>query len=210
MLIEDFVIWEEEVELVWFMDCDFWKFFQFGWRKQDYGFKVNFWKQKLKIEGFCGFFSFSWEVVWRMGFYLGLEGFWFVEQCNLDYCFECGFVIDFYLDDVWLWGEWLVSFNFLFFIVLFMCWEVFGSLFFCLVLLVVLEVLVDSVIVFSWLVLCQEVEVVIFLFVCFLLVFIGVVRYQWKYVIYCRYIEVCCVCVIFWELLVEFGFGGGQ
>ncbi|KAI5127937.1 Alpha-Ketoglutarate-Dependent Dioxygenase Alkb 4 [Manis pentadactyla] len=104
-LIEDFVTREEEAEMVQLMDREPWKLSQSGRRKQDYGPKVNFRKQKLKTTGFTGLPSFSREVVQRMGLYPVLEDFQPVEQCNLDYCPERGSAIDPHLDDTWLWGE---------------------------------------------------------------------------------------------------------
>nr|XP_033697050.1 alpha-ketoglutarate-dependent dioxygenase alkB homolog 4 isoform X2 [Tursiops truncatus] len=108
-LIEDFVTPAEEAEMVRLMDRDPWKLSQSGRRKQDYGPKVNFRKQKLKTAGFRGLPSFSREVVRRMGLYPVLEDFRPVEQCNLDYCPERGSAIDPHLDDTWLWGERLLK-----------------------------------------------------------------------------------------------------
>ncbi|KAM8777015.1 alpha-ketoglutarate-dependent dioxygenase alkB homolog 4 isoform 2-T2 [Rhynchonycteris naso] len=108
-LIEDFVTREEETEMVQLMDCEPWKLSQSGRRKQDYGPKVNFRKQKLKTTGFQGLPSFSRDVVRRMDLYPILEDFRPVEQCNLDYCPERGSAIDPHLDDTWLWGERLRS-----------------------------------------------------------------------------------------------------
>ncbi|XP_023570230.1 alpha-ketoglutarate-dependent dioxygenase alkB homolog 4 isoform X2 [Octodon degus] len=104
-LIEDFVTPEEEAEMVRLMDRDPWKLSQSGRKKQDYGPRVNFRKQKLKMAGFQGLPSFSREVVRRMGLYPSLEGFQPVEQCNLDYSPVRGSAIDPHLDDAWLWGE---------------------------------------------------------------------------------------------------------
>uniref|UniRef100_A0A8C0MPL5 AlkB homolog 4, lysine demethylase n=1 Tax=Canis lupus familiaris TaxID=9615 RepID=A0A8C0MPL5_CANLF len=108
-LIEDFVTQEEEAEMVQLMDREPWKLSQSGRRKQDYGPKVNFRKQKLKTTGFRGLPSFSRDVVRRMALYPILEDFRPVEQCNLDYCPERGSAIDPHLDDAWLWGERLVG-----------------------------------------------------------------------------------------------------
>ncbi|XP_030789270.1 alpha-ketoglutarate-dependent dioxygenase alkB homolog 4 isoform X2 [Rhinopithecus roxellana] len=210
MLIEDFVTREEEAELVRLMDRDPWKLSQSGRRKQDYGPKVNFRKQKLKTEGFCGLPSFSREVVRRMGLYPGLEGFRPVEQCNLDYCPERGSAIDPHLDDAWLWGERLVSLNLLSPTVLSMCREAPGSLLLCSAPSAAPEALVDSVIAPSRSVLCQEVEVAIPLPARSLLVLTGAARHQWKHAIHRRHIEARRVCVTFRELSAEFGPGGGQ
>ncbi|XP_012304425.2 alpha-ketoglutarate-dependent dioxygenase alkB homolog 4 isoform X1 [Aotus nancymaae] len=210
MLIEDFVTQEEEAELVRLMDCDPWKLSQSGRRKQDYGPKVNFRKQKLKTEGFCGLPSFSREVVRRMGLYPGLEGFRPVEQCNLDYCPERGSAIDPHLDDAWLWGERLVSLNLLSPTVLSMCREAPGSLLLCSAPSAAPEALVDSVIAPSRSVLCQEVEVDVPLPRRSLLVLRGAARHQWKHAIHRRHIEARRVCVTFRELSAEFGPRGRQ
>ncbi|XP_037596202.1 alpha-ketoglutarate-dependent dioxygenase alkB homolog 4 isoform X2 [Cebus imitator] len=210
MLIEDFMTQEEEAELVRLMDCDPWKLSQSGRRKQDYGPKVNFRKQKLKTEGFCGLPSFSREVVRRMGLYPGLEGFRPVEQCNLDYSPERGSAIDPHLDDAWLWGERLVSLNLLSPTVLSMCREAPGSLLLCSAPSAAPEALVDSVIAPSRSVLCQEVEVAVPLPRRSLLVLKGAARHQWKHAIHRRHIEARRVCVTFRELSAEFGPGGRQ
>nr|XP_012614536.1 alpha-ketoglutarate-dependent dioxygenase alkB homolog 4 isoform X2 [Microcebus murinus] len=210
MLIEDFVTREEEAEMVRLMDLEPWKLSQSGRRKQDYGPKVNFRKQKLKTSGFQGLPSFSREVVRRMGLYPGLEGFRPVEQCNLDYCPERGSAIDSHLDDAWLWGERLVSLNLLSPTVLSMCREVPGSLLLCSAPSATPEALVDSVIAPSRSVLCQEVEVAIPLPRRSLLVLTGAARHQWKHAIHRRHIKARRVCATFRELSAEFCPGGRQ
>nr|XP_060613646.1 alpha-ketoglutarate-dependent dioxygenase alkB homolog 4-like [Anolis sagrei ordinatus] len=83
------------------------------WITPDYGPKVNFKKQKLKVGGFSGLPSCSREIVERMRALSVLKGFSPVEQCNLDYGPERGSSIDPHWDDCWLWGERLVSLNLL-------------------------------------------------------------------------------------------------
>lgn len=81
---------------------------------QDYGPKVNFKRQKIKIGGFNGLPCFSKHLVERMCTnYEELKNFLPVELCNLDYCPERGSSIDPHLDDSWLWGERLVTINLL-------------------------------------------------------------------------------------------------
>ncbi|KAM4699102.1 alpha-ketoglutarate-dependent dioxygenase alkB homolog 4 [Discoglossus pictus] len=112
-LIPNFVMVDEEREMVHLMDQEEWRQSQSGRRKQDYGPKVNFKKQKLKIGNFTGLPSFS-QVLWqRMKQHKALEGFMPVEQCNLDYNSDRGSGIDPHFDDSWLWGERLVSLNLL-------------------------------------------------------------------------------------------------
>ncbi|XP_069801440.1 alpha-ketoglutarate-dependent dioxygenase alkB homolog 4 [Dendropsophus ebraccatus] len=112
-LIEDFVTENEERDMVHAMDQDEWRLSQSGRRKQDFGPKVNFKKQKIKVANFTGLPSFS-RVLWeRMKNHTVLSGFLPVEQCNLDYNSDRGSAIDPHLDDSWLWGERLVSLNLL-------------------------------------------------------------------------------------------------
>ncbi|CAH2219868.1 alpha-ketoglutarate-dependent dioxygenase alkB homolog 4 [Pelobates cultripes] len=112
-LIQDFVTEDEERELVQFMDQEEWKLSQSGRRKQDFGPKVNFKKQRLKVGNFTGLPSYSQALYRRMKQYAALEGFLPVEQCNLDYNQDRGSAIDPHFDDSWLWGERLVSLNLL-------------------------------------------------------------------------------------------------
>ncbi|KAE8622618.1 hypothetical protein XENTR_v10005307 [Xenopus tropicalis] len=112
-LIQDFVTEDEEQHLVNFMDQEEWRLSQSGRRKQDFGPKVNFKKQKLRVGNFSGLPNVS-QVIWeRMKQHTVLEGFLPVEQCNLDYHSERGSSIDPHFDDSWLWGERLVSLNLL-------------------------------------------------------------------------------------------------
>ncbi|KAM7147770.1 alpha-ketoglutarate-dependent dioxygenase alkB homolog 4 [Molossus nigricans] len=209
-LIEDFVTREEEAEMVQLMDREPWKLSQSGRRKQDYGPKVNFRKQKLKTAGFQGLPSFSREVVRRMGLYPILEDFQPVEQCNLDYCPERGSAIDPHLDDTWLWGERLVSLNLLSSTVLSMSREAPGSLLLCLAPSGFPEALVEGVMAPSRSVLCQEVEVAVPLPRRSLLVLTGAARHQWKHAIHRRHVEARRVCATFRELSAEFCPGGRQ
>ncbi|XP_073523857.1 alpha-ketoglutarate-dependent dioxygenase alkB homolog 4 [Phyllobates terribilis] len=112
-LIEEFVTENEERDMVQVMDQDEWRLSQSGRRKQDFGPKVNFKKQKIKVANFSGLPSFS-KVLWeRMKNHSVLKGFLPVEQCNLDYSSDRGSAIDPHFDDSWLWGERLVSLNLL-------------------------------------------------------------------------------------------------
>ncbi|KAM3935552.1 alpha-ketoglutarate-dependent dioxygenase alkB homolog 4 [Leptodactylus fuscus] len=112
-LIKEFVTEDEERDMVHVMDQDEWRLSQSGRRKQDFGPKVNFKKQKIKVAGFTGLPSFS-KMLWeRMKGHTVLKGFLPVEQCNLDYNADRGSAIDPHFDDSWLWGERLVSLNLL-------------------------------------------------------------------------------------------------
>ncbi|NXS57705.1 ALKB4 dioxygenase, partial [Brachypteracias leptosomus] len=112
-LMEEFISQDEESEIVELMDRDDWKPSQSGRKKQDYGPKVNFKKQRVKTGSFTGLPSFSKKIVAQMKACPVLEGFLPVEQCNLDYRPERGSAIDPHFDDWWLWGERLVSLNLL-------------------------------------------------------------------------------------------------
>ena len=81
---------------------------------QDYGPKVNFKRQKVKLGSFNGLPPFSERLVKRMQSELEeLRGFTPVELCNLDYSPERGSAIDPHMDDDWIWGERLITLNLL-------------------------------------------------------------------------------------------------
>ncbi|XP_060029424.1 alpha-ketoglutarate-dependent dioxygenase alkB homolog 4 isoform X1 [Erinaceus europaeus] len=207
-LLEDFVTREEEAELVQLMDRDPWKLSQSGRRKQDYGPKVNFRKQRLKLGGFCGLPPSSRELVRRMGMYPGLEDFQPVEQCNLDYRPERGAAIDPHLDDAWLWGERLVSLSLLAPTALSLSRESPGSL---------LLSLAPSglpmglgAVATCRSVSCLEVEVAVALPRRSLLVLRGPARHQWQHAIHRGDVRARRVGTTFRELAAEFRPGGKQ
>ncbi|XP_041349728.1 alpha-ketoglutarate-dependent dioxygenase alkB homolog 4-like [Gigantopelta aegis] len=113
VICEDFISSEEEDRLVSkiyetpFVDS------QSGRRKQDYGPKVNFKKQKVKTEVFSGLPQFSQFIYERMTSISALARFAPVELCNLEYDASRGASIDPHFDDFWLWGERLVTVNLL-------------------------------------------------------------------------------------------------
>ena len=81
---------------------------------QDYGPKVNFKRQKVKLGSFNGLPHFSKMVIKRMQSTLPeLVNFEPVELCNLEYVPHRGSSIDPHCDDSWLWGERLVTLNLL-------------------------------------------------------------------------------------------------
>ncbi|XP_033986467.1 alpha-ketoglutarate-dependent dioxygenase alkB homolog 4 isoform X3 [Trematomus bernacchii] len=104
-LQEDFISEEEEVELIRTIDRDVWNDSQSGRRKQDFGPKVNFKKQKVRLSSFSGLPAVSRSLVLRMQSEASLEDFRPVEQCNLEYLPQRGSSIDPHLDDSWLWVE---------------------------------------------------------------------------------------------------------
>ncbi|XP_055964201.1 alpha-ketoglutarate-dependent dioxygenase alkB homolog 4 [Sorex fumeus] len=209
-LIEDFVTPDEETELVQLMDRDPWRLSQSGRRKQDYGPRVNFRKQKLKTEGFSGLPAFSRDLVRRMGLYPALAGFQPVEQCNLDYCPERGSAIDPHLDDAWLWGERLVSLNLLSPTVLTLTREESGSLLLSLAPSDLPEAWGGGLVAAGRSVPCQEVEVAVPLPRRSLLVLGGAARHQWHHAIRRRDIQARRVCITFRELAADFLPGGQQ
>lgn len=209
-LIEDFVTPDEEAELVQLMDQDPWRLSQSGRRKQDYGPRVNFRKQKLKMAGFSGLPAFSRDLVRRMGLYPALASFQPVEQCNLDYCPERGSAIDPHLDDTWLWGERLVSLNLLSPTVLTLTREEAGSLLLSLAPSDLSESLGGGLLAASRSVPCREVEVAITLPRRSLLVLCGAARHQWHHAIRRCDVQARRVCVTFRELAADFLPGGEQ
>ncbi|NXH09175.1 ALKB4 dioxygenase, partial [Bucco capensis] len=219
-LTEGFISEEEESEIVELMDQDDWKPSQSGRKKQDYGPKVNFKKQRLKAGSFTGLPSFSRKIVAQMKACSVLGGFFPVEQCNLDYLPERGSAIDPHFDDWWLWGERLVSLNLLSETVLSMSCDSDDSIQLfptskkegrelspsgCLRELSAWQTggaegrrLVPS----------REVTVAIPLARRSLLVLHGEARYRWKHAIQRQHIRQRRVCLTFRELSAEFRPGG--
>nr|XP_039258689.1 alpha-ketoglutarate-dependent dioxygenase alkB homolog 4-like [Styela clava] len=113
IVINDFISHSEEIALVNAIDGEIWKLSQSGRRKQDFGPKVNFKKQKCKIASFSGLPSYCKFAVDRLSSINGLNDFKTVELCNLEYSPERGSAIDPHFDDSWLWGERLVTLNLL-------------------------------------------------------------------------------------------------
>ena len=105
----------EENQLVNEIDQATWMLSQSGRRKQDYGPKANFKKQKCKIGNFKGLpkyiKSILGDIKQKHSSILG--DFIPVELCNLEYEPSRGSAIDPHLDDMWLWGERLVTINYL-------------------------------------------------------------------------------------------------
>ncbi|CAL1536155.1 unnamed protein product [Lymnaea stagnalis] len=112
-IIENFVSEEEEAFLVTSINDTNFVNSQSGRRKQDFGPKVNFKKQKIKLSSFSGLPAYSQFLYKRMKANPCLRNFEPIELCNLEYCSERGAHIDPHLDDAWLWGERLVTLNLL-------------------------------------------------------------------------------------------------
>jgi len=112
-ITQAFVTSEEERALVTGIDKGEWKLSQSGRRKQDFGPKANFKKRKVKIGSFNGFPSYTEKLIGKLPTNERLDEFTPVELCNLEYTPERGSSIDPHIDDVWLWGDQLVTLNLL-------------------------------------------------------------------------------------------------
>lgn len=107
----DFISADEEEELVKNIDEVPWDVSQSGRRKQNYGPKTNFKKQKIVLGKFEGFPLFSKFLQDRFRSIDLLEGYEVIEQCSLEYDPSKGASIDPHIDDCWVWGERIVTVN---------------------------------------------------------------------------------------------------
>ncbi|XP_054162870.1 DNA N6-methyl adenine demethylase-like [Oppia nitens] len=116
-VVNDIISAEQELGLVDVIDGIEWCDSQSGRRKQDFGPKVNFKKQKVRINQFTGLPHFDVELMSQMKQSVTdktvLNDFVAVEVCHLEYCPENGSSIDMHFDDTWLWGPRLVTVNLL-------------------------------------------------------------------------------------------------
>lgn len=113
---EEIITEEDEKELISKIDSIDWINSQSGRRKQDFGPKVNFKKQKIKLNQFLGLPKFDKQLLNRIITKLNnkcLNDFIAVEVCHLEYNPQNGSAIDLHFDDFWLWGERLVTINLL-------------------------------------------------------------------------------------------------
>jgi alkylated DNA repair protein alkB family protein 4 len=110
----EFVSAEEEADLVRDLDSLPWDLSQSGRRKQNFGPRANFKKQKTKPGNFAGFpicTKFIQDRFSSVSEYL--EDYRTVEQCSIEYKPETGSCIEPHIDDVWVWGERIVQLNLL-------------------------------------------------------------------------------------------------
>ena len=112
-LIPEFLSEDEENQLLERIDDDVWIPSQSGRLKQDFGIKINFKKQTIKTKYFTGMPWYSHSLIERFRQHRLLKDFHSVELCNLDYRPERGSHIDPHIDDVWIWGERLITINLL-------------------------------------------------------------------------------------------------
>lgn len=110
---DDFLSLEEESELIKGIDEMPWDLSQSGRRKQNFGPKCNFKKNKLRLGDFQGFPKFSQFVQEKFRVIPILEDFYTIEQCSLEYDPQRGASIDPHIDDCWVWGERVVTVNLL-------------------------------------------------------------------------------------------------
>lgn len=101
----------EAKELIKTLDCLPWESSQSGRRKQNFGPKCNFKKQKLRLGTFGGFPRATEFVQKKFAEVPLLRGFKTVEQCSLEYDPKRGASIDPHIDDCWIWGERIVTVN---------------------------------------------------------------------------------------------------
>lgn len=107
----DFISKEEEEELIKNIDEVPWDVSQSGRRKQNYGPKTNFKKQKIVPGKFDGFPKFSKFLQDRFQEFDLLKGYEVIEQCSLEYDPSKGASIDPHIDDCWVWGERILTVN---------------------------------------------------------------------------------------------------
>lgn len=112
-LVADFLSETEESNLLNYIDNDVWIPSQSGRLKQDFGIKINFKKQTIKTKYFTGMPLYAKQIIERFQSHRISKDFQPVELCNLDYHLDRGSHIDPHIDDVWIWGERLITVNLL-------------------------------------------------------------------------------------------------
>lgn len=107
----DFLTENEEDDLMKHIDEMPWDTSQSGRRKQNFGPKTNFKKQKVVPGNFDGFPEFSKFLQDRFDTVDVLKDYGVIEQCSLEYDPDKGASIDPHIDDCWIWGERIVTVN---------------------------------------------------------------------------------------------------
>ncbi|GMR42556.1 hypothetical protein PMAYCL1PPCAC_12751, partial [Pristionchus mayeri] len=113
LLINDFVSEEEENYLMDRIDRVEWALSQSGRRKQDYGPQVNFKQKKVKTTKFLGMPDYADMLLEKMREYdeKKLGEYIPFEMCNLEYEESRKSAIEMHQDDMWIWGNRLISIN---------------------------------------------------------------------------------------------------
>ncbi|KAH9582115.1 hypothetical protein LSM04_005326 [Trypanosoma melophagium] len=119
-VVADAVSVSEEKELIDFFDNPSpfppWKLSQSGRRKQDFGPKANFKKQKLKPSDLPGMPKQLQKILEKVSFLVKRETkkeYCIVEASVLEYTCERSSSIDPHVDDTWLWGNRVAGLNML-------------------------------------------------------------------------------------------------
>ncbi|KAH7731408.1 Protein F09F7.7 a [Aphelenchoides avenae] len=113
LLVPDFITEGEESTLVSQIDSKEWVLSQSGRRKQDHGPKVNFKHKKIKTEAFTGLPAYADFLLNKMRAVSEekLGSYQPFELCNLEYSEERLSAIEMHQDDMWIWGNRLISLN---------------------------------------------------------------------------------------------------
>lgn len=109
----DFLSENEEKMFMKNIDEIPWDTSQSGRRKQNFGPKTNFKKNKIVPGSFEGFPECSKFLQDRFDSVDILKGYEVIEQCSLEYDPNKGASIDPHIDDCWIWGERIVTVNLL-------------------------------------------------------------------------------------------------
>ncbi|CAI5445535.1 unnamed protein product [Caenorhabditis angaria] len=113
ILIQNFLSNEEETDILDMIDRVDWAPSQSGRRKQDYGPKVNFKQKKVKTNTFVGMPEYADFLLDKMRNHNSekLGNYQPFEMCNLEYEESKKSGIEMHKDDMWIWGNRLISIN---------------------------------------------------------------------------------------------------
>ncbi|CAJ0597673.1 unnamed protein product [Cylicocyclus nassatus] len=114
-VVYDFLSESEEREIMEMIDGVEWMLSQSGRRKQDYGPKVNFKHKKVKTDTFVGMPEYADMLLEKMRNVSEekLGNYTPFEMCNLEYDETKKSAIEMHHDDMWIWGNRLISINLL-------------------------------------------------------------------------------------------------
>nr|QKE11192.1 DNA N6-methyl adenine demethylase [Bursaphelenchus xylophilus] len=114
-LLYDFLDEKEELAVVEEIDKKEWVLSQSGRRKQDYGPKVNFKHKKVRPQFYEGLPTYADLILERLRSINDLKygNYQPFELCNLEYDQERQSGIELHKDDMWIWGNRLISLNLL-------------------------------------------------------------------------------------------------